>query len=84
MIDFTIASPMPIPVGLVVKKGSLPFVLLAALLAGVPVIVLILLGKRANIILPRIRDWIDTNSWIVNEIVIGFFLVMTIAGLENG
>ena len=24
------------------------------------------------------RDWIDTNSWIVNEIVIGFFLVMTI------
>jgi len=30
------------------------------------------------------RDWIDTNSWIVNEIVIGFFLVMTIYGLENG
>jgi hypothetical protein len=21
------------------------------------------------------RDWIDTNSWIVNEIVIGFFLL---------
>jgi len=43
-----------------------------------------LLGKRANVILPKMRGWIDTNSWIVNEIVIGFFLVMTIYGLENG
>ncbi len=44
-------------------------------------IILVLLGKRANLVLPRLRDWIDTNSWIVNEIVIGFFLIMTIAGL---
>jgi hypothetical protein len=54
---------------------TLPFVLLTALLAGAPAIILRLLGKRANVILPRMRDWIDTNSWIVNEIVIGFFLL---------
>ena len=63
---------------------TLPFVLLTALLAGAPAIILLLLGKRARVILPRMRDWIDTNSWIVNEIVIGFFLVMTLSSLENG
>lgn len=35
----------------------------------------------ADLVLPTLRDWIDTNSWIVNEIVIGFFLMMTISGL---
>ena len=62
----------------------LPFVLLTVLLAGTPAIILLLLGERANVILPRMRDWVDKNSWIVNEIVIGFFLVMTVSGLENG
>jgi len=60
---------------------TLPFILLTALLVGAPVMVLLLLGNRANIILPRMRDWVDTNSWIVNEIVIGIFLVMTVSGL---
>ncbi len=63
---------------------TIPFVLLTTLLVGVPVFVLLLLGKLAKVILPRMRDWIDTNSWIANEIVIGFFLVMTISGLEHG
>jgi len=63
---------------------TLPFVLLTTLLAGAPAIILLLLGTRASVILPRMRDWIDRNSWIVNEILIGFFLVMTISGLENG
>ena len=51
---------------------TLPFVLLTSLLVGISVIVLLLLGKRANVILMRMRDWINTNSWIVNEIVICF------------
>ncbi len=63
---------------------TLPFVLLTTLFVGIPLVVLLLLGKRANIVLPRIGDWIDTNSWIVNEIVIGFFLIMAVTGLENG
>jgi hypothetical protein len=63
---------------------TLLFVLLTALLVGIPLMLLLLLGKQANIILPRMRDWIDTNSWIVNEIVIGFFLFITVSSLENG
>jgi hypothetical protein len=48
-----------------------------------PLIILLLLGKRATVILPKMRDWMDTNSWIENEIVIGFFLVMAISGMAN-
>ena len=29
------------------------------------------------------RDRVDTNSWIVDEIVIGFLLVVTLSSLEN-
>jgi hypothetical protein len=32
-------------------------------------------------VLPKMRNWMQTNSWIVSEIVILFFLVMTITGL---
>ncbi len=63
---------------------TLPFILLTTLLVAIPVIVLLVLGKRANTVLPRIGDWIDADSWIVNEIVIGFFLIMAVSGLENG
>jgi hypothetical protein len=40
-------------------------------------------GKRANIILPKMLGGIDTNSRIVNEIMIQFFLVMTVSGLSE-
>jgi threonine/homoserine/homoserine lactone efflux protein len=60
---------------------SLPFVALTVLLAGVPLILLLLLGQRGDIVLPKMRNWMQTNSWIVSEIVIVFFLVMTITGL---
>ncbi|MGS2619407.1 GAP family protein [Micromonospora sp. LZ34] len=55
----------------------LPFVLLTlALLA-----LLALLGGRAATVLPRIRDWTAHNSWVVSELVIGFFLAVTLVDL---
>ena len=56
--------------------NALPFVLLTALLVGSPLLVLLILGTRAEATLPRMRDWMSTNSWVVSEIVIVFFLVM--------
>jgi hypothetical protein len=61
---------------------ALPFLLATVLLAGIPLLILLLLGKRAEDILPRMRDWMNTNAWIVSEIVIVFFLVMAISGLS--
>ena len=53
---------------------SLPFVLVTLLLVGLPLIDLLLLGKRGEDLLPKVRDWMTNNSWVISEIVIVFFL----------
>jgi len=55
---------------------TLGFVVLTILIAGLPFIVLLVMGKRAESVLPKIRDWMNANSWIVNEAVLLFFLAM--------
>ncbi|MFV2112220.1 GAP family protein [Micromonospora sp. LOL_025] len=59
----------------------LPFVLLTLALLALPLLALLLLGHRAEAVLPRIRDWAGRHSWVVSEIVIGFFVVLTAADL---
>jgi len=59
----------------------LPFVLLTLLLLAVPSLLLILLGARGQTLLPKIRDWMNNNSWIVSEIVIGLFVLITLNGI---
>jgi hypothetical protein len=48
------------------------------LLAGAPLMVGLLLGRRAASVLPRVRDWMGSNSWIVSEAVTLFFLATTV------
>ena len=50
---------------------------------GLPALLVLLLGKRAHVFLPKVRDWMNTNSWIVNEIVIVFFIAITINSLAR-
>lgn len=57
---------------------SLGFVILTVLIAGLPFIVLLAMGPRAESVLPKIRDWMNTNSWVVNEAVLIFFLAMAL------
>jgi cytochrome c biogenesis protein CcdA len=57
---------------------SLGFVILTVLIAGLPFTVLLVMGRRAESVLPRIRDWLNANSWIVNEAVLLFFLAMAL------
>jgi cytochrome c biogenesis protein CcdA len=59
---------------------SLGFVGLTVLIAGLPLIAVLLLGRRAETLLPTVRTWMSDNSWIVNEAVILFFLAMTLFG----
>jgi hypothetical protein len=61
---------------------ALPFIGATVLLAGIPLLILLLMGARAEVVLPKIRTWMTTNAWIVNEVVIVFFLVMSISGLQ--
>jgi hypothetical protein len=48
------------------------------LIAGLPFIVLLAMGRRAESTLPKIREWMNANSWIVNEAVLLFFLAMAL------
>ncbi len=62
---------------------ALPFVVLTLLLVGLPLLDLVLLGKRAEVLLPRVRDWMSTHSWVINEVVLVFFLALTVKGLGS-
>ncbi|MCX5068396.1 GAP family protein [Micromonospora lupini] len=58
-----------------------PFVLLTVLLLAVPLLALVLLGQKAARVLARMREWAEAHSWIVNEIVIAFFALLTVLDL---
>ena len=79
-----------IAVGLHVARAGdpwwqcLPFVALTLLLLGAPAIVVVLLGARARTLLPKIRDWMNDNSWVVSEVVLLFFAAITINSLLGG
>jgi threonine/homoserine/homoserine lactone efflux protein len=61
----------------------LPFVLLTLLFLALPALLLLILGRRAQTLLPKVRDWMNNNSWIVSEIVIGLFVVITASSLAG-
>lgn len=61
----------------------LPFVLLTLALLALPLLALLLLGHRAAAVLPRIRDWADSHSWLVSEAVIAFFVLITALDLAK-
>src|SRR4051812_28102424 len=62
-------------------RDVLPFVGLTVLLLGIPALLLLVLGKRGESFLPKARDWMTTNAWVVNEIVLAFFVVIVASNL---
>jgi hypothetical protein len=60
---------------------ALPFVFATLLVLGAPALVLLTVGERAEAFLPRARNWMETNSWVVNEIVIVFFIGFSLSNL---
>jgi len=63
-----------------VWASVLPFIGLTLLLLGSPALAVATLGSRAQTLLPRIRNWMNDNSWIVSEVVIVFFIVIILSG----
>ncbi|MER7440204.1 GAP family protein [Micromonospora avicenniae] len=59
----------------------LPFVALTVGLLALPLLALLLAGRRAATALPRIRVWSDRNSWVISEIVIVFYVLVTVLDL---
>jgi hypothetical protein len=61
----------------------LPFVALTLLFLALPSLLLLAFRERGQAFLPKARDWMNTNSWVVNEVVIVFFIAITISSLAG-
>jgi hypothetical protein len=55
---------------------ALPFIGLTALVAAVPLLGYLLFRRRAERVMPRVRGWMNDNSWLVNIIVYVIFIVL--------
>jgi glucan phosphoethanolaminetransferase (alkaline phosphatase superfamily) len=51
-----------------------PLVAATTLLMALPILAYLLLGHRARAAMPRVREWLTTNAWLVNLIVIVYFI----------
>jgi hypothetical protein len=56
--------------------GALPFVAATILIAALPVLSYLLFRRRAEVAMPKVRDWMNTNSWLVNIIVYVIFILL--------
>lgn len=60
---------------------GLGFVLLTVLLLALPALALVAFGERAEQALPKVRNWMNNNSWFINELVIALFIALTASNL---
>jgi hypothetical protein len=56
--------------------GALPFVAATILIAALPALSYLLFRRRAERAMPKVRDWMNTNSWLVNIIVYVVFILL--------
>jgi len=59
--------------------GAVPFVVATILIAALPVLSYLLFRRRAERAMPKVRDWMNKNSWLVNIIVYVVFIVLILA-----
>lgn len=76
MITFTVG------VNLVQSNGTyweaIPFIVLTALVAALPLLGYLLFRKRAERAMPKVRDWMNSHSWLVNIIVCVIFIILIV------
>jgi hypothetical protein len=56
--------------------AALPFVVATILIAALPVLAFLLFHRRAVQVMPKVREWMNANSWLVNIIVYVIFIVL--------
>ena len=59
--------------------GAVPFVVATILIAALPVLSYLLFRRRAEQAMPKVRDWMNTRSWLVNIIVYVVFILLIVA-----
>jgi hypothetical protein len=61
----------------------LGFLALTLLFLGLPALLVLIFGNRAETFLPKVRDWMNENSWIVNELVLLLFVAIVISNIAG-
>ena len=56
--------------------GAVPFMVATILIAALPVLSYWLFRRRAERAMPKVRDWMNTHSWLVNIIVYVVFILL--------
>jgi len=49
--------------------AAMPFIAATVLVAALPLLLYLLFQRRAQRLMPKVRDWMNSSSWLVNIIV---------------
>ena len=61
-----------------------PLLAATTLLMALPLLAYLLLGHRARDAMPGIRNWLTTNAWVVNLVVIVYFIYQLVKSDPRG
>jgi hypothetical protein len=61
----------------------LAFLALTLLFLALPALLVLTMRRRAEVFLPKARDWMNDNSWIVNELVLLLFIGIVISSIAG-
>jgi hypothetical protein len=56
--------------------AALPFIAATIFIAALPVLSYLLLHRRAVRVMPKVRNWMNSHSWLVNIFVYVIFIVL--------
>jgi hypothetical protein len=59
--------------------GAVPFVVATILIAALPVLSYLLFRRGAQRVMPKVREWMNANSWLVNIIVYVVFILLILS-----
>lgn len=54
----------------------IPFIALTVLIAALPLIAYLAFHKRAVVAMPKVRKWMEINSWVVNIVAYAVFIFL--------
>ena len=58
--------------------AALPFIAATTLIAAFPLLIYVLFRSRAEQLMPQVREWMNTHSWLVNIIACVIFIALII------
>ena len=60
-------------------SDAVPFILLTTLIAALPLLFYLVFYRRAVSFMPKVRDWMEANSWAINIFVYLLFIYLILS-----